>query len=135
MRITFFSLIMLFCFATGSNAQVQKTLSNTNDRMAANSTIRGNLLIPSELMQKMQQNWQLSISQIPGNAVKLELWQVVYMPDRKNMNVTNIYLKQQIEARISYQLANGNIQYQIEGVRPSNDLAVVAFCSYIESDP
>ncbi|MGZ4006609.1 MAG: hypothetical protein ACXVJV_05570 [Mucilaginibacter sp.] len=113
-------------------AQVRKTVRQVRpDIVSMQGQLQGSILFAdNNVVQQLQQGWNANISQAIGNNIKVELWQVNYVPDKKDNTFTNIFLVQKLDANISYQLVQNSVQYSANYSPVAGNVAVIAYTTY-----
>ncbi len=118
--------------------QARKTVGNTRSRLATEQmqqlqgTISGTIsIVDPDVLQQLQQGWNANISQAVGTQIKVELWQVNYVPDKKDNLYTNILLVQKLDANVSYQVAQNTIQYSANYRPVAGNVVAIAYTSIV----
>jgi hypothetical protein len=133
-------LIMLFAAAIvlvneNSTAQVKRTSKTT--RMSNNADLafssqqaqlQGTIFFAdNNILQQLQQGWNANLSQAIGNKIKVELWQVNYVPDKKDNIFTDVLLVQRLDANVSYQVIQNGVQFSVNYKQVAGNIVVVAY--------
>jgi hypothetical protein len=140
MKLSIFSLTIFVqcCFAILRPGTASAQRRPTDQRATTfvpppSSVLQGTITISANLLQPMEQEWQMSAAQLGANAIQVQLWQVTYQPDPKNNQTTNIIFQQRVNAQVSYQFNGNALGYRVTAVPPYKNLAVVVVCHTLQS--
>jgi hypothetical protein len=126
-------LLPIIILAQINSTRTTKTISQQQS-LRNIVTCQGMITIPPEVYSKMQQEWHLAANSIPGNPVRIQLWNVIYQPDPKKRGYAEILLQQQVDPiNLSYQLVPGGIIYKMNLLLSGNNLAIVVISNKINS--
>jgi hypothetical protein len=134
MKKLFCTLLVIAFVWVNKNAiaQVRRTISQVRSNMISQQVqLQGSISIAdNNILAQLQQGWNANISQAVGTQLKVELWQVNYVPDHKDNFYTNILLIQKLDANISYQLAQNSVQYNASYRPVGGNVVVIAYATY-----
>ena len=131
MKRALYTLLAIIFALTSKNAMAQRRVVDHNARIVSafqQAQIQGSIFFANNnIVQQLQQGWNCNISQATGTKLKVELWQVNYVPDKKDNVFTNILLVQKLDANISYQQVQNGIQYNANYRPIAGNVVVIAY--------
>lgn len=115
--------------ARPANAQVRVINSNRLPLPASQQIqLQGSIsFADNNTVNQLQQGWNLNLAQAAGSKIKVELWQVNYVADKKDNTVTDILLGQKITANISYQVIQNSLSYTASYNSAAGNVVAIAF--------
>ena len=129
MKRIVYTLIAISFALTSISAIAQIRTFNARSRIASTfQQVQGSILFANNnVVQTLQQGWSCDISQAAGTKLKVELWQVNYVPSKKDNVFTNILLLQKLDANISYQQVQNGLQYNATYRPISGNVVAIAY--------
>jgi LGFP repeat len=131
MKKLFYTLLVTVVVLINKNAVAQTRIVNRNPRFVSASQqgqLQGSILFAdNNIIQQLQQGWNANISRAAGTKIKVELWQVNYIPSKKDNTYTDIFLIQKLDANISYQLVQNGIQYSASYRPIAGNVVAIAY--------
>ncbi len=96
--------------------------------------VQGNVFFnDNNVVQTLQKDWNMPLNQAAGNHLKIELWQVNYVADKKDHNITNILLQRKLNANTAFQAVQNGLHFTVQNVPNDRNLALIVYASNIAS--